>query len=64
MSGALSAADQRFWTDWYERHRDNCTYAFRDTADRLPALLAMFQRAARHGRHPRNFMTSMVLNRS
>jgi len=64
LSGALSHAEKKRWTEWYEMHRDRCTYAVLDTTDKLPAWFAAVQLVARHARHPRNFLKSMVLNRS
>jgi D-aspartate ligase len=64
LSGVLTAAERRKWTDWYGKNRHHCTYAVIDSGDRLPAILAAVQLMVRHGRHPRNFLTSMVLNRS
>jgi hypothetical protein len=64
LSGALSHSEKKRWTEWYEMHRDRCTYAALDTTDKLPAWLAAVQLVARHARHPRNFLKSMVLNRS
>jgi len=64
LSGALSPEEKQRWTDWYNRHRDRCTYAVLDSDDRVPAFLAGLQLVVRHGRHPRHFITSMVLNRA
>jgi predicted ATP-grasp superfamily ATP-dependent carboligase len=64
LSGALTGAERRKWTDWYTKNRSECTYAVIDSNDRVPAILAAIQLLVRHGRHPRNFLTSMVLNRS
>jgi predicted ATP-grasp superfamily ATP-dependent carboligase len=64
LSGALTGAERRKWTDWYAKNRHHCTYAAIDSTDKLPAILAAVQLVVRHGRHPRNFLTSMVLNRS
>jgi hypothetical protein len=64
LSGVLSRAESKRWTEWYVAHRDQCTYAVLDSSDRLPALIAAVQLIVRHVRHPRNFLTSMVLNRS
>ena len=64
LSGALSSAEGRKWSDWYRQHRAQCIYAAMDANDRIPAVLAAIQLLIRHGRHPRNFVKSMVLNRS
>jgi D-aspartate ligase len=64
LAGVLSNAEKKRWTDWYEKHRDRCTYAVIDAADKRPAWLAAVKHIVRYGRHPRNFLTSMVLNRS
>lgn len=64
LSGALTAEERRKWTDWYAKNRTQCTYAAIDSSDKVPALLAAIQMLVRHSRHPRNFVTSMVLNRS
>jgi predicted ATP-grasp superfamily ATP-dependent carboligase len=63
LSGALSPADVKKWNDWYRSHRDQCTYAVRDDSDKLPFWLAAAQLLLRYGRHPRNFLRSIVLNR-
>jgi predicted ATP-grasp superfamily ATP-dependent carboligase len=64
LSGAMSPAEHDRWTEWYKNNRDRSTYPVLDSHDRLPALLAALQLLVRHARHPRNFLTSMVLNRS
>jgi D-aspartate ligase len=64
LSGALSAADQRYWKDWCEHHRGTSTFAVRDKSDKVPALLAAMHYVVAQGRHPRKFVTSTVLNRS
>jgi D-aspartate ligase len=63
LSGALSRAEKKKWSDWYERHRDTCTYAIIDSTDRWPVWLAGIQMMLRYARHPRNFVRSIVLNR-
>ncbi len=64
LSGALSADDQRHWRDWYERHRGSATFAVLDKSDRVPSWLAAVHHTIGHGRHPRKFVLSTVLNRS
>jgi D-aspartate ligase len=63
LSGALSREEEKVWFDWYEAHRDRCTYAVRDTNDKIPFCLAAVQLFLRYARHPRNFLRSIVLNR-
>ena len=62
LSGVLSQAERKKWIEWYESHRHRCTYAVLDDTDKRPAWLAAVRLIARHGRHPRNFLHSMVLN--
>jgi predicted ATP-grasp superfamily ATP-dependent carboligase len=62
LSGVLSREEKQHWTDWYKSNRDRCTYAYVDSADRLPVWLAGIQLALRYARHPRNFMRSIVFN--
>jgi len=64
LSGAMSPAEKKRWTEWYRQHRDRCTYAVIDREDRAPFWLAGFQTGMRYARHPRNFIRSMVLNRA
>ena len=64
LSGALTAADRKRWREWYGRHSGRCTYAVLDSTDRVPGLLAALHLVVRHGRHPRSFFRSMILNRS
>jgi D-aspartate ligase len=62
LSGVLSSTERKQWAEWYNRNRDNCTYAIIDSTDRLPVWLAVAQTVLRHSRHPRNFLRSIVLN--
>jgi D-aspartate ligase len=64
LSGALSSSERKKWTEWYRRNRHRCTYAVLDADDPLPGWVNAVQLTLRHGRHPRNFLRSMVLNRS
>jgi D-aspartate ligase len=64
LSGALSRAEKNYWTHWHEANKSRCTYAVIDSADRLPAWLHGMQLLLRSIRHPRNFVRSIVLNRS
>ena len=64
MSGALSREERDAWTQWYESHRDHCTYAVLNNSDRKPFWFHTLQFALRLGRHPRNFYVSMVMNKS
>jgi predicted ATP-grasp superfamily ATP-dependent carboligase len=63
LSGALSRSEKQRWTDWYDSHRDRCTYALIDRSDPMPFWLATLQTTLRYARHPRNFVRSIVLNR-
>jgi D-aspartate ligase len=64
LSGALSRAERKKWTRWYRTNRHRCTHSVLDRTDRMPALAAAVQLLVGHARHPRNFLRSMVLNRS
>jgi len=63
-SGVLAPGEREKWADWYQANRPRCTYAVLDKNDKLPAILAALQIVIRHGRHPRNFLKSIVLNRT
>lgn len=63
-SGILVPGEREKWADWYKANRSRCTYAVLDRSDRVPAALAALQLTLRHARHPRNFLKSIVFNRS
>lgn len=62
LSGALTGAETKRWTEWYETHRHRCTFTYLDAADAWPLRLAVLQLALRHARHPRHFMRAIVFN--
>jgi len=64
LSGVLTVDEREQWRQWYLAHRDHCTYAVIDRTDAVPAGLAMMHHLVRYGRHPRNFLRTMVFNRS
>jgi D-aspartate ligase len=64
LSGKLSRDERDKWIQWHEQHRDRCTYAVIDADDRVPTWLNGLQLLVRHGRHPRNFVKTMILNRA
>jgi hypothetical protein len=64
LSGALSQAEKKKWTEWYDANRHRSTDCAWDAADMLPFWFGAAKLMSRYGRHPRSFFRSIVLNRA
>jgi predicted ATP-grasp superfamily ATP-dependent carboligase len=64
LSGALSYAEKKKWTEWYDTNRDRRTDCALDADDVLPFWFGSAKLMIRYGRHPRSFFRSIVLNRA
>jgi hypothetical protein len=59
----MSGDEVRQWHEWLEAHARTRTDAVTDEADPIPAALDAAQLVRQSALHPKNFVTSIVLNR-
>lgn len=64
LSGALSYAEKKKWTEWYDANRHRSTDCALDADDMLPFWFGTAKLMTRYGRHPRSFFRSIVMNRA
>jgi D-aspartate ligase len=61
LSGGLSAADVKFWRDWYAEHRGRIVHPILDKDDWKPFATEITRQFLEHVRHPRAFLKSTMM---